>query len=68
MRVICACIPQLPGSHLLGVLVPSLEVQFPKAFLQTSKEELGSCFEVFLGKSEYQSCESEEVPGEQSHC
>lgn len=46
--VICACIPQLPGSHVLGVLVPSLEVQFPKAFPQTNKEELGGGFEVFL--------------------
>lgn len=37
-----------PNSQVLGVLVPSLEVQFPKAFLQTSKEELGGGFEVFL--------------------
>lgn len=46
LGVICACVPQLPGSHVLGVLVPSLKVQFPRAFLQTSKEELGGNLEV----------------------
>ena len=37
-------VPQLPGSQMLGMLVLSLEVQFPKAFPQISKEELGGGF------------------------
>lgn len=42
-------VPQLPGSHVLGMLVLSPEVQFPKALPQVGNEELGGDFgfEVF---------------------
>lgn len=37
-------VPQLPGSHVLGMFALSLEVQFPKAFPQINKEEFGGGF------------------------